>query len=196
MSHAQSVARYLVAAGFIFIIVVAIFIEPGMGLRAPADFFDPALILRGTESVAWKIEGVLYLAMGVAFASLGTLSDDRYLRGTGLVAGVLFFIVGSLDRMMATLPGLVAAPDNVATALRGMLPVRFALLRTLIVAVGFFAWLTTRQPGGGGLWRGLGYLVLAGALAFSFAPVPTPLLIMVWAVWYAVRGSSPAAAAP
>ena len=70
-------------------------------------------------------------------------------------------------------------------------PIRFAILRSLVLLVGVFAWRTTRSGWGSGLgdkaWRGLGYLVLAFGIVFMFVFVPAPVLIVLWAVGLTVR---------
>ncbi len=189
------VAKVFLALGFLFVAIVMLFVEPGMGFAGPADFFDPVKVLRGAATVVWAVEDVIYLGFGIALVYLALRSDDRWLRAAGIAAGVLLVLVANLSRVLALLPGYIDDPVRLDAAASGLLPVRFAALRTGVLALGLFAWRTTRGPADGGreagLWRGFGYLVLVGAAAFNFVFFPVPLLFTIWAVWYAIRPARP-----
>jgi hypothetical protein len=188
--NARVASALFLALGFAAVTHIAVFIEPGMGFESPADFLDPRKVAAGLDSVAWRLEGPLYLALPVPFWVLARGSDDRYLVWSGVAAGVLFFVVGAIDRTMAQLPGLTSDADAIA-GIAAMLPVRLAVLKATVVAIGVFAWRTTRTKSPGGVlsfaWQVLGYLVLAVSLVFLYIFVPAPLAFAVWAIALTAR---------
>ena len=191
MKKGKTVAASFLALGFGTVSFILLFIEPGMGLSGPADYFDPAKVLIGAASPVWLVGDLIYLGFGVALAYLASSSDAPYLRASGLTAAVGFFFIGSLGRVLAELPTFIDDGSRLEVAVLGLLPVRLAALRTTVLALGFFAWRTTRDraPGEAGpaAWRGLGYLVLAANAVFVFVFVPVPPLITIWAAWFAFR---------
>ena len=205
MKNGNLVAASFLALGFVAISVILVAIEPGMGFAGPADYFDPAKVLVGIKSLAWLLGDLIYLGFSVALAylalgplSVGTLSggsDDRYLRASGLAAAVAFLFIASLGRTLAQLPFFISDSGRLEAAVLGLTAVRFGALKTMVVALGVFAWRTTRaseaEAGSavrpGALWRGFGYLILVASVVFVFVFVPVPLLFAVWAVWFAAR---------
>ena len=200
MSRGDTAAASFLALGFGGVTAILLFVEPAMGFGAFADYFDPARVLAAAPSTAWLIGDLIYLGFGPALARLAVSSADRYLRATGLIAAVAFFFIGSLGRVMAALPAIIEPADQLQAAVLGLLPVRFAALRTTVFALGVFAWRTTRptpgDPRRSPAWQGLGYLALAASIAFIFVFLPVPLLFAVWATWLAVRHARAARARP
>ena len=111
----------------------------------------------------------------VAFAWLALQSTDRHQRVAGLTAAALFLVIVGIGQALKQLPDFLTDPSRLEMAMMGMLAVRFALLKPLVVAVGYFAWRTTRDGGegiGDRAWRVFGWLVLAVSVAFLFVFVP------------------------
>ena len=191
MRKGKVVAAAFVALGFVFVSFVLLVVERRMGLTSVADFFDPAKVLVGLASPVWLIGDLIYLGFGLALAYLTTSSEDRILRATGLIAAAGFVFIGCLGQVAKMLPSLIADSGHVETALLGLLPVRLAALRTTVLALGIFAWRTTRdrETGQSGpvAWRALGYLVLAASVAFLFVFLPIPVLFAIWALWLTIR---------
>jgi hypothetical protein len=188
--NARVAAALYLALGFAVVSFIAVFVEPAMGFHTAADFLDAAKVSAGLDTFAWRLEGPLYLVFPIAFWVLARRSDDRYLVWSGVAAGVLFFGVGVIDRTMAQMPGLLS--DAEATgAIAAILPVRFAVLKATVAAVGVFAWRTTRASAGAGAlvmaWRALGYLILVACVAFLYVFLPVPLVLMVWAMALTAR---------
>jgi hypothetical protein len=61
----------------------------------------------------------------------------------------------------------------------------------MVIALGVFAWRTTRNSGASGLvfwiWNLLGWGVLGLSLAFVFVLVPIPLAYFSWALGLTIR---------
>lgn len=185
-------AAGFLAVGYGIILYIAAVVEPQMGFTTiPADFLDPDKVAAGYTSAAWLNSNVLYFMMPVAIWLLAGSSDDTYLRWSGVAAGLLLFVVGSIDRVGIELPSLIPDTADRRAALGALLTVRFAVLRSHLVAVGVFAWRTTRSRWGSGvlakLWPGLGYIVLAGCIGFLFVPIPVPILLLIWATTLTVH---------
>ena len=190
MKQGTLVAASFLALGFVAISLILVAIEPGMGFTGPADYFDPSKVLIGSESLVWLLGDLIYLGFSVALAYLALGSDDRFLRASGLAAAVTFLLIASLGRTLAQLPILISDKGRLEAAVLGLAAVRFGTLKTMVVALGTFAWRTTREGAAGvgsAAWRGLGYLLLAASATFVFVFIPIPLLFTVWAVWFAVR---------
>ncbi len=191
MKKGHTAAACFLALGFGTITFILFFVEPGMGFSGPADFFDPAKVVKGSASLAWLVGDLVLLGFGAALGYLASSSNDRYLRASGLSAAVLFVFIGCLGRVLAGLPAFIGNAGHLEIAVLGLVPVRLAALRTAVLAFGFFAWRTTRdnEPGEPtpAAWRGLGYLVLAASAVFVFVFVPAPPLFAIWAAWFALR---------
>jgi hypothetical protein len=188
--NARVAAALYLALAFAVVSFIAVFVEPGMGFHTPADFLDPAKVFAGLDTFAWRLEGPLYLAFPIAFWVLARRSDDRYLVWSGVAAGVLFFLVGAIDRTMAQMPDFLSDAEAISAS-AAILPVRFAVLKATVAAVGVFAWRTTRESSDAGAlattWRVLGYLILVACVAFLYVFLPVPLVIMVWAMALTAR---------
>ena len=190
MKKGSVLATTFLALGFLTISFIFLVVERGMGITEPADFFDPAKVAIGMESVAWLVGDLIYLGFAVALGYLALKSEDRYLRASGLAAALAFVFIVGLGRALVQLPALISDSDRLETAMLGLLPVRFAALKTMVLTLGLFAWRTTRggEPGAASAaWRGLGYLILIASTAFLFVFIPVPLLFTLWAVWFAFR---------
>lgn len=183
--NARALAAAFVAAGFAFVTWVAVFVEPDMGFAGFADFFDADKVIAGYGTVVWRVENLLYLAFPFAFFLLAATSRDRFELWSGALAGLLFLVVGAIDRVGLQLVTTLQDDAALRASISGMLPVRFALLKCTVLAICLFAWRTTRGGWAGGLagkaWAALGVLVLVVGLAFLFAFVPAPLAIFLWA---------------
>lgn len=189
--NARTLAAAFLAIGFAFVTYVAVSVEPGMGFTSFADFFDPAKVAAGYDSAVWRLENLLYLAFPLAFWLLAAASDDRFELWSGAAAGLLFVVVGAIDRVGLQLGTLIQDQDALHASITGLLPVRFAVLKCTVLAIGVFAWRTTRggrQAGPlGKAWSALGFLMLLVGLGFFFAFFPAPAAILVWAVALTVK---------
>ena len=193
MKKGRALGAFFLAIAFATVSTILLFVEPGMGFSEPGDYFDPKKfpVVAALDSLPWLIGDVLYLAMGVVLAYLASSSEDRYMRASGFMAAVLFVLVGCFGRVMSPLPDMVADSDQLEVAVLGATTVRFAALRTMVFALGVFAWRTTTAKSAVGgtsrLGRILGYAVLAGSVVFLFAFIPMPLLFTLWAAWLTIR---------
>jgi hypothetical protein len=191
MRLANTLAAGCIALGFGVVSFIMLRIEPQMGFVTPADYFDPENVVAGYATTAWKVENLIYLLLPFALLVLARSADDTRARVSGVIAAVLFFLLGALDRVGIQLPALAPDGEAVRAALMAMLPVRAAVLKTAVVALGALAWTTTRAPGGKGMWtgawRGLGWVILAGSGLFVFVFVPAPLLFFVWGLGLTFR---------
>ena len=115
---------------------IMVFVEPGMGFTTPADYFDPDKVAAGYASTAWLVDNIIYLTMPFATWVLARGSDDPYLRWSGVAAGLLLFVVGSIDRVSIQLPSLLPDAEGAQAALVVLIPIRFAVLKTMVVAWG------------------------------------------------------------
>lgn len=108
-----------------------------------------------------------------------------------MVTAVLFLLLGAIDRVGIQLPSLVSGDEAVRTAVAAMLPIRAAVLKSTVVALGVFAWSTTRASGGRGIatgsWKALGWVVLATSVLFVFVFVPAPWAFAVWGIGLTIR---------
>lgn len=186
MRAARALSAAFLALGFGVVTFIAVAVEPQMGFTdLPADFFDPELLAVANESTAWQWGNLIYLAIPVATWLLVADSEDAYLRWSGVVAGLLFFLVGAAGQVGFELPALLSGEDADA-ALVALMLVRFALLKTAVFAFGVFAWRMTRVRSGSGvvsaIWRAFGYVVLALGIAFIFVLVPVPIVFFLWGV--------------
>ena len=191
MKKTSTIAASFLALGFAIGSFIFLAIEPRMGFSEPSDFFDPEKVLSAAESTVWLVGSLIFLGFGLALAYLALPSDDRNLRASGLIAAVGFFFLGSLGIVLGQLAAFIPDRNHLEIAVLGFLPVRLAALRTTALALGVFAWRTTRDPGPGetgpAAWRGLGYLVLAASVVFVFVLIPVPLVFTIWAGWFAFR---------
>jgi hypothetical protein len=142
----------------------------------------------------WFVSSIVYLLLPLALVVMAGSSDDRILRWSALASGLLFLVVGAIDRIGAELPTLVATNEEVVGAVAAVLPVRLALLRCAVVTLGVLAWRTTRQHESQGLsrwiWRGFGWVALGSSTAFMFVFIPVPLVFLVWGAVLAAFGTS------
>lgn len=190
MARTTAVAAGFLGLGFGWVTYVAVLVEPGMGFQTPGDFLDAEKVAAGYTSAVWLVSNWLYLLFPVAILLLARPSDDPWLRWSGLAAALLFLVVGSIDRVGIQLPDLLSSDETVVSAVGAMLPVRFALLKAAVLALGVFAWRTTRTPGAEGwsgrLWRGFGWLTLVAAVLFMAVFLPVPVLLFFWGTGLAV----------
>ena len=180
------VAAAVLAVGFGWVSGVMLYVEPGMGFLSPVDFFDAGKVAAGYASFAWSVSSVIYMLFLPAAWVISTSSSNLYVRWSGAAAGLLFFVVGAIDRVGVQLPGLLASDEVVVAAVAATLPVRFALLKSAVLALGVLAWGTTRPSFVGGVgnraWRGLGWMMLLASIGFLFAFIPVPLAFFVWGI--------------
>jgi hypothetical protein len=194
-SAAAALGAAYLALGLGMVIYIMLVLEPAMGFTGVADYMDPDKIAANAGSTPWLVVDVFYLSLFVAILAIAHGSDDRALAWAGVAGGIAFFLVGTIDRVVEDLPGLIADEETRRVALIAMLPVRLAVLKAAAMAMALFAWRTTRIGGAGvgavdKAWRGLGYLVLASGVAFVFVFVPAPVVFFVWAVALTVRHAS------
>lgn len=167
------------------VVSIMLVLEPAMGFTGVADYMDPDKIAANAGSTAWLLVDLLYLTTFVAIFGIVRDSKDRALLWSGLAGGLMFFLVGTLDRVSVGLPGLVTEPDTRRMALTAILPVRLAVLKVAAMGMALFAWRTTRAVVARSLadraWRGLGYLALAAGVLFIFTFFPAPVVFFLWA---------------
>jgi hypothetical protein len=191
MKRSSSFAAGFLVLGFLAISFIVLFVEPGMGFATPKDFFDPEKVANGYTSLAWFLGDLFYLTIGIATARIARTSDDRYLIWSALAAGILFFLLGAIDRVAAQLPSLMRDADSAEAGLIALLPIRFAVLKTAAFSLAVFAWRTTTTTDGKGtlvwVWRGFGYVILALGVLFIFIFIPLPIAFFVWAVGLTVK---------
>jgi hypothetical protein len=194
MNRSSVYAAGFLALGFGMISFIMLFVEPGMGFSGPADYFDPEKVAKGYTSLVWQIGDLFYLAILVATSLIAKPSTDPYLRWSALAAGVLFLLVSAIDRVAAGLPFLMSGPELARDGLIALLPIRFAVLKSAALSLGFFAWRTTKINARNGAWQkawnAMGYLVLTLSIFFVYIFLPLPLVFFVWAAWLTVREAS------
>ena len=165
-------------------------LEPAMGFRNVADFFDLDKVMPALESAAWFASNTLHVATGATL--LFFQSGIRSLPGQFSTAAAnfcfaaapLFVITGMAgfvgDQLLwilesnpagrdASLYGLLAARMMVlaaAVALFGMMILAISLDRNLVAT-----WL--RVPG---------VPIGLAAVLFLLVPTPVPLLFLVWLI--------------
>jgi hypothetical protein len=180
------VAAGMLAVGFGWVSYVLLFVEPGMGFTEPADFFDAEKAAAGYTSLVWSVGSVVYMLFLPAAWVISRSSDNLYVRWSGIAAGLLFLVVGTIDRVGGQLSAMLSTDEAVIAAVAAMLPVRFALLKSGVVTLGVLAWGTTRVSFAGGvgnrIWRGFGWLTLLASMGFLFLFIPVPLVFFVWGV--------------
>ena len=191
MKKGQVVGALFLAIGFATVSAIMLFVEPGMGFSEPSDYFDPAKVVRALDSIPWLIGDLIYFGMGVVLACLASSSEDRYKRATGFTAAVLIVLVGCFGRVLSPLPDIVTDSEQLEAAVLGAMTARFAALRTMVLALGVFAWRTTTAGSDvaevSRLGRILGYFVLVASTVFLFVFIPVPLLFTLWAVWLTIH---------
>ena len=180
------VAAGVLAVGFGWVSGVMLYVEPGMGFSSPVDFFDAGKVVAGYASFVWSVSSVIYMLFLPAAWVISMSSSNLYVRWSGAASGLLFFVVGAIDRVGVQLPGLLASDEIVVAAVAATLPVRFALLKSAVLALGVLAWGTTRPSFAGGVgnraWRGLGWMMLLASIGFLFIFIPVPPAFFVWGI--------------
>jgi hypothetical protein len=193
MRSATTLAAAFLAFGFGVVVYIAIWVEPAMGFLEPADFFDPGKVAAGLGSTPWLVDNLLFLSFPVAFLVISRSSANELVGPFGLAAAVFFLLLGSMGRAANQLPSFLSSEEELRVALAGMLPVRFAVLKASVVAMGLFAWSTTRSGGGHGLarlaWRAFGWFVLAASVSFLFVFLPLPIVFFPWAIGLTVTSA-------
>lgn len=191
MRVSKAAAAGLLGAGFAWVSYVLLFIEPGMGFTDPADFFDPEKVAAGYTSLVWSVSSVVYMLFLPALWVIAKSSDAPLVRWSGITAGLLFLVVGAIDRVAIQLPTLLPTSDAVVSGVAAVLPVRFALLKSAVLTLGVSAWGTTRVgPSGGAgdkMWRGFGWLTLLLSIGFVLVFIPVPMVFFLWGTILTVR---------
>lgn len=191
MRRGELVAASFLALGFAFISVVALVVEPRMGLSEVADRFDPATVFAATTALTSIVGNLVMFGFGVALAYLAVHTEDGFFRAAGFTGAFGFFLLGCLGQVAARIPGFISDPTHMDAAVLGLLSVRLGVLQTSVFCLGVVAWRSTRnRPGAVAnsiAWRGMGVLVLAACTAFLFVGLPVPPIVTVWATWYVVR---------
>lgn len=193
-------AASFLGVGFACVSYVMLFLEPSMGFKNPADYFDAQKVAAGYASTAWLVTSVLYLAFPIAVMAIAYSANDRHLQWFGVGAALLGLMLGAVDRAGSQLPALLPTHEAVLAAVAALLPIRFAILKATVVALGLFAWRTTRTGSAHGagprVWRGFGWVVLVASVGFMFVFIPVPVVFAIWGVglaiqyyWSAPRGS-------
>ena len=193
-------AASFLGIGFACVSYVMLVVEPGMGFESPRDYFDPRKVAAGYASAAWLVTNVLYLAFPIAVMVIACSVNDRLLQWFGVGAALLGLVLASVDRVGIQLSALLPTNEAAVDAVAAMLPIRFAILKATVVALGLFAWRTTRsgttRGAGPRVWRGFGWVVLVASVGFVFAFIPVPVVFSVWGVVLAIRYFSAAPRGP
>jgi hypothetical protein len=182
----RALAAAFLAVGFAAVSYVAIAAEPGMGFTTPGDFLDPVKVATGYQSGVWRVENLFYLGFPVALWILALPCPERLQRWSGALAGLFFLVVGAIDRVGIQLPFLLTDERSVQASVAALLPIRFALMKCVVLTICIFAWRTTRNAPASGamsrLWRAYGSVMAFVGVAFVFVFIPAPVAILVWAV--------------
>ena len=173
---------------------VMLAVEPGMGFRSVADYFDPLLLVPALDSVAWLVSDVCHLVNGCLIAVLGvTLAGTasaahRLTRITAAGAAILFILLAMLDRAAAGLPALVADNELRSTIALAFVSARMGVLFAAVCIAGAFTISVTAILRDAPVaHRVTGYAVGAAAFGFWLVPTPIPVLLAVWSAsvaWY------------
>lgn len=168
---------------------ILLFVEPGMGFRSFADFWNPDLVVPALESTAWLIGDLCHVTSGVLLlllvATLGVSTNrlSRLARTLGVVAGATFILMAMIDRAASLLPALVAASDTVASLAIGYVATRLGVLFAALFFLGGFV-LALAAANRRDLPRWfvvLSVVVGIAAIGFVVLPTPIPVALAVWA---------------
>ena len=191
MKWTNVLAAGFLGVGFAWVSYVMLFVEPGMGFEGPTDFFDPQKVAAGYGTSVWLVTNFVYLALPIAVMAIVLRAKDPLLQWSGMGSALLWLTVGSIDRVGIQLPDLVASDEALLAAVAAALPTRYAILKGAVLALGLFAWRTTRagdaEGPARGVWHGLGWVVLALSVGFMFAFIPVPVAFAIWGVTLAAR---------
>lgn len=201
MNLSQSCERQYELTAIILLTVVALTqsvillaIEPGMGFRGVADYFDLEKVVPASSSTAWNLSNLSHLVQGGALLILCTAyrSSSNASKTTiamlALVAAPLSMVVGLSGFVLEFLVHLL--PDGAArdASLYGLLATRTTLLVTVVAILGllFLTFSLSRELVASWL-RLLGLPIGVAAILFVFYPTPMPLLLFVWWLSYFIE---------
>lgn len=176
-------ACYTVAAG------IMLFVEPGMGFRSFADFWNPDLVAPALSTTAWLISDLCHLGSGtllMIFAASLTAPGDalsRLVRNLCIAAGTAFVLVAMIDWAARSLPALVADPAELATLSVGYIATRVGVLFAGAFLLGSFvvAFALEHRHGLPRWFIVLSVIVGASAVVLFVVPSPMPVGLAVWA---------------
>lgn len=189
----ETLAASYLAAGFAYISVVALVVEPQLGLAGPSDYLDPEKLSAVIREPVMIAGNMIMLGFSVALGYLAAHSSDKCFRVAGFMAALSFLVLGCLGQAAASIPALVANDARQESAQLALAAVRTAFLRTGVLSLAVVAWRSTLEQSASGtpvLWRLLGTVVLIAGFAFFFVALPVPLLFTLWAIWFTVRLAS------
>ena len=185
-----SPATIVLAAAWLGHTVILFFIEPGMGFRSPADYFDLSKVVPALDSLAWLSSNVLHVVTGFALLQFqlelrSARPEERQLAADiGLVAAPLFVIVGVCGFVGASLGELLRGDASaLSTSLYALLVTRTCLLFGAITLLGMMILtFSARRDNAAGWLRLLGLAVGAACILFVVLPAPIPLLLLIWSL--------------
>lgn len=168
---------------------ILLFVEPGMGFRSFADFWNPDLVVPALGSAAWLVSDLSHLVNGtlllVLVASLGTPTTPltRLVSTSGVAAGSTFVLLAMLDRAAAFLPALVTDSGRLATLAVGFIATRAGVLfAALFLLGGFMLALSVAYRRDLPRWFVvLSFIAGIAAIGFLLVPTPMPVALAVWA---------------
>ena len=129
MLKGETIAAAYLAVGFAFILVVALVVEPQLGLAEPSDHLDPAKIA-GVIRMPIMIAGnIVILGFSVALAYLAANSVDNNFRVASFISAIAFLVLGCLGQAAASIPSLISDGNQQEVAQLSLAAVRYAFLR-------------------------------------------------------------------
>ena len=184
------IGSLLLSIAFLVHSFVLLVLEPAMGFREFADFFDLEKVLPALGSTAWSIGNLMHLlaGFGLLFLAAGIQSANiqrsAVTAAFGFAAAPLFVVIGMSGFVGNQLVGVLTETAQRDAALLGMIMgSRTMILYAAMALFGGMIILLSFQSGLINRWLRI-YGVLAGvaALIFAFFPTPIPLIFFLWCV--------------
>ena len=168
--------------------VILLFLEPAMGFKNMADFFDLAKVVPALGSAAWFVSNMLHIALGTTLllfqSELRQPDATRrdFAADCCLAAAPLFVVVGMSGFVGEALLNIMQANSaGRDAALYGLLAVRTMVLIAGVALLGLMILSVSLRKNMAKSWlRLLGLPIGLAALLFVLVPTPAPVLLFVW----------------
>ena len=179
-----------IASAMLISSIVLLFLEPAMGFKSFADFFDLQKVIPALSSWAWRIGNVAHLinGFGLLFLSAGvrslSLQQSVTISSFGLAAAPLFVVIGMSGFVGDQLVHLLADESERDAALLGLIiGARTAVLYAAVALFGAMVLAISADTEFAPRWlRILGIPIGAAGLLFVFLPSPMPVVLLIWSV--------------